>query len=185
MKASTWAVFGGAAAAVLLVASSAAATPHKLTAEEFGAGCSIPAFASWPDDVRLGFVWLGRVRYALDQIMGGSSRVTSGWRPAACNASRDGEDHSRHLRGWALDLALSRSQRDRLQAWLDSIGAFVGSTRARARAVGDAIRRLTGWRGFVGFRIYPSGSLHVDLGCPPGSTECDPRRADWFDDMRD
>lgn len=174
----------GVGVLVGLGAVAASAGPaHRLTVAEFGAGCVIPPVAQWPDDVRRGFYWMGRVRAAVDEIVGAPTVVTSGWRPRACNTDREGQPASRHLRGWAIDLQLVREQRARLVAWLRSIGADRGSSSSKARKVGDALRRLIGWRGFVGVRIYASGNLHVDLGCHPANDECAPRSADWFENL--
>ncbi len=101
----------------------------------------------------------------------GDAEVRSWWRPGDCN---DGAPRSRHLEGWAIDLRVTHAQTRILRDWI----AQTGDT---ARSWGDYVRSAIGTDRRVGLRIYPSGNLHIDLGCPEASAVCDPRRSDWLD----
>ncbi len=115
-----------------------------------------------------------------------------GWhRPPRCNERRDGAARSRHVAGWAVDLRTSPDQVQRLVGILLRLGAIDERSRTvterdsagrRANAWGAYVRRALGWRQGVGLRIYESGSLHIDLGCPPEATAvCDGREDDWLE----
>jgi len=115
-----------------------------------------------------------------------------GWhRPPDCNRRRDGAPRSRHQGGGAVDVRLTPQQARRLVALLRETGAIDGSRRALYRQTpngrrstwGDRVRaatRLAPHRG-IGLRIYTTGTVHMDVGCPDGVSVCDPRTDDWIE----
>lgn len=165
-----------------------------LTPREFCTGCEgymDPDPQNWPKVVQQGFVWMARYRDAVQSIAG-AAQVRGGWRPADCNADREGEGRSRHLCGWALDLEwVNRQvQRDVFRDFLIQIDTidednnvieFRNSAGMQVNRWGEFIRAKTGWRQGVGLRMYPYGNLHIDLGCPEVCGDCDPRRSDWLE----
>ena len=104
-----------------------------------------------------------------------------GWyRCSDCNARRGGAARSRHLDGSAIDVD-SVDSRDvlrnaaRVLDWAGWQGSF-------EHGLPRLIRAISGLRNFIGVKFYSSGrGIHIDLGCHPDSTICDPRRADWTD----
>ena len=161
--------------------------PQRLTVAEFIAGCEsdVPPPQQWPRYVRAGFERMSKYLEVVESVIG-RVEILGGWRPGPCNDAREGAERSRHLAGWALDLDLSSEQERAFRRFLVETGAITQSGtpiyRDGRNAWGDLVRRRTGWRGKVGLRQYASGSLHIDLGCPPDAVSlCDPRRSDWVE----
>ena len=72
-----------------------------------------------------------------------------------------------------MDMRLTDAQSSELLWAIDEQGGT-------AEGWGDYVRRTLGISRKVGFKMYSSGNIHVDLGCPEGSPLCSPRRQDWL-----
>lgn len=144
--------------------------PWGATLADVFRGCEDCA-ATAPRIVYVAAAYVARYLALVRALVGGGD--VYGWfRCPECNERRDGSARSRHLGGWAVDLRPANP--DVLPRMLAGL---------TARQWGDYVRRETGWPGYVGLRVYPSGSIHLDLGCH-GTPLCDPRRADWLEVQR-
>ena len=126
-----------------------------------------------PPTVQEGYAAL-RPYVGLIERLVGPVEITSWWRPPQCNSRVGGAEASRHLEGWAVDMRLRDDQSERLGRQIARVGGG-------AKGWGDYVRREIGTSRKVGFRMYPSGNIHIDLGCPEVSALCRPRSSDWLD----
>lgn len=128
--------------------------------------------------------WAGAAVWVLRQLSGDPMPIRGWYRCTACNARRAGSSRSRHLAGAAVDVDPDdvSSTFANLRRWADSSYANPAISDQWARLV-DLIKRILRWPDGLGFIVYRSGAIHIDVGCI-GSTECDDRSADWIDMQR-
>ena len=163
---------GFALGAVLAKSRSSEAAPVRLPVDPYD--CRWSDFPEQvPPTVREGYLALRPYVNLVERLVG-PVEITSWWRPRGCNSRVGGADASRHLEGWAVDMRLRDDQSERLLWQIEMAGGT-------AKAWGDYVRREIATSRKVGFRMYPSGNIHIDLGCPEGSALCSPRSADWLD----
>lgn len=128
---------------------------------------------SVPPLVQEGYLALRPYVDLIERLVG-NVEISSWWRPPVCNERVGGAEASRHKEGWAVDMRLNGSQSQRLRSQIAAMGN-------KAQTWGDFVRSEIGTSRKVGFRMYPSGNIHIDLGCPQDSLLCSPRRQDWLE----
>jgi len=192
-----WGILGGGFLAYLLSrkkdesppAPSPASVPappapgmRPLTLDDYVRGCEAEAPSGSLDKATLaGFRALTPYVYLIWQVVRGEAHVRGWYRPPACNARRGGASRSRHLAGYAVDMDFTPAQTAALVDKLQSLGAIDSRKRVIAPSRwGDFVRSSLGIDENVGLKIYASGNIHIDIGCPPGTPLCDPRTSDWL-----
>ena len=156
--------------------------PRGFTWPDFLRGCEhhVRDPEQLPEIAKAGFVALAPYVRLIWSITG-HAYIRGWYRPTACNAERGGTSRSRHLAGWAVDLNLSSSQTRALIGRLRELGAVDGRGRViNPDRWGAYVRTQLGTARKVGLKIYASGNIHIDLGCPEEARECSPRSRDWL-----
>lgn len=177
-----WKVLTGGGIFAWLLARSRRVPPPGFAWADFFRGCEEYATPGTVGDLeREGFRRLApyvRLMWGIH----GRAHIRGWWRPPDCNEARRGSPRSRHIAGWAVDMDLTPAQTARLYAKLRQLGVVDerGNVVNRARW-GRYVRRTLGINEYVGLKIYRSGNTHIDLGCPPAATGCDPRSRDWVE----
>lgn len=156
--------------------------PRGFSWAQFLRGCEhhVADPTQLPELVQSGFVALAPYVRLIWRITG-HAYIRGWYRPTRCNSERGGSTRSRHLAGWAVDLNLSTAQTQALIGKLRQLGAVDQRGRViNAHRWGNYVRRELRTQRKVALKIYRSGNIHIDLGCPEAASECSPRRRDWL-----
>ena len=135
-------------------------------------GCSAPAWEEWPEKRKLRLMWVLVIAGYFIRLYGiREFTVTSLYRPEPCNTDRGGAPGSKHRFGEEANEYSLVDGDDYAAIDIDIPDSVVAEVRENARDMPDILRELTGWLGGIGFIVYPSGRVHIDIR----------RYPDWVD----